>query len=86
VRKRIIAKSRPSPNYGPHASQSTCAVCNAQHNSVLSVKRTRTDFIPSSKTCSAQSKTLPWTPHLAVLNLRDCDARYSDRSIRRRKS
>ena len=44
------------------ASLSTCAVCRLQHNSVLSVKRTRTYIIPSSKTCSAQSTILPWTP------------------------
>src|SRR6202162_1909740 len=44
------------------ASLSTWAVCSVQHNSVLSVKRTRTYNIPSSKTCSAQSTTLPWTP------------------------
>src|SRR6202162_6411374 len=44
------------------ASLSTCAVCRLQHSSVLSVKRTRTYIIPSSKTCSAQSTILPWTP------------------------
>jgi hypothetical protein len=44
------------------ASQSTCAVCSVHHGSVLSVKRTRTYGIPSSKTCSAQSTILPRTP------------------------
>src|ERR1700677_1145534 len=43
-------------------SRSTCAVCNVQHSSVLSVKRTRTYIIPCSKTCSAHSTILPWTP------------------------
>jgi hypothetical protein len=44
------------------ASRSTCAVCSVHHSSVLSVKRTRTYGIPSSKTCSAQSTILPRTP------------------------
>jgi hypothetical protein len=44
------------------ASLNTCAVCRLQHSSVLSMKRTRTYSIPSSKTCSAQSTILPWTP------------------------
>src|SRR5580658_725593 len=50
-------------------SLSTCAVCNVQHSSVLSVKRTRTYIIPSSKTCSAQSTILPWTPGYCLAGL-----------------
>ena len=43
-------------------SLSTCAACSVQHSSVLSVKRTLTYIIPSSKACSAQSTILPWRP------------------------
>jgi hypothetical protein len=41
------------------ASAMTWAVRSVQHSSVLSVKRTRMNIIPSSKTCSAQSTILP---------------------------